>query len=95
MSATKGNADRQNFPRRLRRVVIEEPTPTEQESLIEERQRRTLDHARMAAGYAEDVDPHAYDRPPSDSSTSGRLSTLFPGLTTSSLRWTSGSTGTR
>jgi RNA polymerase sigma factor (sigma-70 family) len=63
MSATKDqNTDRQGSSRRLRRVVIEEPTAIEHESLIEERQRRTLEHARMTAGYAEDVDPHAYGK---------------------------------
>ena len=35
---------------RLRRVVIEE------------RQEKTLEHARLAAGYAEDVSPNAHDQ---------------------------------
>jgi len=35
---------------RLRRVVIEE------------RQEKVVEHARLAAGYADDVDPHAHDQ---------------------------------
>ena len=36
--------------RRLRRVIIEE------------RQRKTLEHVRQSSGYGEDVDPHAHDQ---------------------------------
>ena len=36
--------------RRLRRVIIEE------------RQRKTLEHARLATGYADDIDPHAHNQ---------------------------------
>jgi hypothetical protein len=35
---------------RIRRVVIEE------------RQRKTLEHVRLSTGYAEDLDPHAHDQ---------------------------------
>jgi RNA polymerase sigma factor (sigma-70 family) len=42
----------------VRRVVIEEPEP----SLVEERQRLTIEHARMSRGYAEDVGVHSHDQ---------------------------------
>jgi RNA polymerase sigma factor (sigma-70 family) len=38
----------------LRRVVIED-------RLIEQRQRKTLEHVRAATGYADDVSPHAHN----------------------------------
>ena len=30
--------------------------------VIEERQRKTLEHVRPSTGYAEDLDPHAHDQ---------------------------------
>jgi RNA polymerase sigma factor (sigma-70 family) len=58
MSANEEQDVEQQEParRRLRRVVIDE------RELIEERQRKTLEHARMASGYAADVDPRAHSR---------------------------------
>jgi RNA polymerase sigma factor (sigma-70 family) len=47
---------------KLRRVVIEEELdhPNRQRRLREDGQQRALDYARLAGGYADDVDPHAY-----------------------------------
>jgi RNA polymerase sigma factor (sigma-70 family) len=50
MSAGAEQGRQEEHARHLRRVVIEE------------RQQRVIDHARSAAGYAEDVDPHAHNR---------------------------------